>query len=346
MSDKQHIEFLFAKFKENSLSEEEFKILLDYFDRSESESKIKSLMDKQWRYIKKIPSNGPDIEATARYKKILYAIEENQLDWSKRNRKIARRSSSVSLKIIGIAATFLLITSSLILWKINQNPNVNSTVQTEQQVIQKYSGKQFVRLPDGSSVILNEGSELEFDGSFGKESRKVVFKGEGFFDISHNEGKPFIVRTGDVSTTVLGTAFNVSAYKNSDVVVTVERGKVAVGDNDNEYDKITPNQQLIVDTRTKKYRKEEVNLERELAWKNDFLILDGMTIEEAVTVIGQRYGVNVTVMNEHIKNCEINAAFMKGESLKQVLSVISGVLQAEYEIKDNSAVIKGGRSCE
>lgn len=72
-----------------------------------------------------------------------------------------------------------------------------------------------MRLPDGSTVLLNEGSELSYSTSFGKQAREVTLTGEGYFDVQHNLSKPFKVLTGNVTTTVLGTAFNIKAYPGS-----------------------------------------------------------------------------------------------------------------------------------
>lgn len=70
----------------------------------------------------------------------------------------------------------------------------------------------FIHLPDGSTVLLNEGSKLDFGNDFNTGSRQVVLTGEAYFDIKHDERRPFVVHTGKVYTTVLGTAFNIRAW--------------------------------------------------------------------------------------------------------------------------------------
>src|SRR5690606_5004009 len=73
-------------------------------------------------------------------------------------------------------------------------------------------------------------SVLNYPKEFG-ETREVHLEGEGFFDIKHDPTRPFVVTSGNLTTTVLGTAFNIRALPNDDrIVVTVIRGKVQVKD--------------------------------------------------------------------------------------------------------------------
>jgi ferric-dicitrate binding protein FerR (iron transport regulator) len=84
-------------------------------------------------------------------------------------------------------------------------------------------------LPDGTKVMLNAGSVLSYPKEFEKDIREVSLTGEAFFDVVRNEKAPFLIRTGEVTTKVLGTSFNVRAYpENGAVQVAVVEGKVKV----------------------------------------------------------------------------------------------------------------------
>jgi ferric-dicitrate binding protein FerR (iron transport regulator) len=86
--------------------------------------------------------------------------------------------------------------------------------------------RQLINLPDGSKVVLNANSKLEYPPGFSNNTREVYLDGEAYFDIAHDPGKPFIVHTGSISTRVLGTAFNINAYRSQQFVeVTVTRVK-------------------------------------------------------------------------------------------------------------------------
>src|SRR5690606_4549797 len=75
---------------------------------------------------------------------------------------------------------------------------------------------QFIKLPDGSTVLLNTGSTLDFPEAFDAQTREVRLSGEAFFNIREDQARPFVVHTGALKTTVLGTSFNVKAYEGED----------------------------------------------------------------------------------------------------------------------------------
>ncbi len=206
---------------------------------------------------------------------------------------------------------------------------------------QTYHGKQFIHLPDGSTVILNAGSELRYDSTFGLASRDVTLTGEAFFDIKHDEAKPFRVWSGAVYTYVLGTAFNVKAYPDQpEIIVTVARGKVKVCEAQRELGVVMPQQQLAVHRATLQAEPAAASDTEDLAWKDDFLIFDNTTMADVANAIGKRFGVTVRVTDQ-IRDCRINAAFMNDEDLEHILVVTSKVLHGAYVQHDNTITISG-----
>ena len=76
-------------------------------------------------------------------------------------------------------------------------------------------------LPDGSKVWLNANSELRYLSDFNADTRTVELTGQGYFEVTKNAHKPFIVKADkDYSVEVLGTSFNVSAYKDESMIET------------------------------------------------------------------------------------------------------------------------------
>lgn len=208
-----------------------------------------------------------------------------------------------------------------------------------------FTGKQFVRLPDGSTVLLNEDSELSYSTSFGKQTREVTLIGEGYFDVQQDPSKPFKVLTGKVTTTVLGTAFNVKAYPGQqEIKVTVTRGKVQVGDDQRTFI-ITPDEQIAVNTATNDFLQTNIKADKAAAWQNQYLILDNVSMAEAAKTIAEKYNVRITLVNDNLKKCRITATFLDGENLDQVLTVVSGVVQATYVMQPDGNVKIEGRGC-
>lgn len=124
-------------------------------------------------------------------------------------------------------------------------------------------------LSDGTRVILNAGTTLSYPAAFVSSQREVKVNGEAFFEVSHDKDHPFIVSAENVKVKVLGTKFNVKAYKEDDhIEVTLTEGKVGVGlgeHHDMMY--ISPGQQALFNKMKQSFSKYEVNLDYYTSWK-------------------------------------------------------------------------------
>lgn len=210
-----------------------------------------------------------------------------------------------------------------------------------------YTGKQLVQLPDGSTVLLNENSELKVGKDFGSLNREVSFVGEGYFKVAHDPSKPFIVHTGKVNTKVLGTVFNIKAYPNeSAITVTVTKGKVQVSDDQRTFGIITPNEQIAVNTATDEFVKSQVDSQNVILWQANYFILDNVTFAEAAILIEKRFNVKVIIVNEALKECVVSAWFFNNEDLPQIVDDLSTLKQATSRISNDSVIIEGGAGCK
>lgn len=201
--------------------------------------------------------------------------------------------------------------------------------QPEKQIAESEGGPavlehQVIKLPDGSVVFLNAGSSLKYPESFDdKANREVFLQGEGYFDVQHDPHKAFIVHTGNLRTTVLGTAFNIKAYpQDKNITVTVTRGKVKVSDDTKLFGIITPDQQITFDKNHQEVNQQKVDSRSAIAWADKDLFFDDITVAEAVGQLEQRFQVKVGFGNEKLKDCRFTATFVRGEDLEQILTVI------------------------
>ncbi len=203
-----------------------------------------------------------------------------------------------------------------------------------------YYGRCSIDLPDGSKVFLNENSTLSYNKNFNENTREVSINGEAFFDVAHNKEKPFIVHYEKVSTTVLGTAFNVKTdKKTASITVTVIRGKVRVEDNVELYGVITPNQQIHVDLMHNTFEKLKVNAAHVTNWKDKYLYLNNVTLEEAMDILSAQYAVKYRFADEKLKNIKVDATFHKGENLQQITTVLGRVINAQIQTEANGEII-------
>jgi ferric-dicitrate binding protein FerR (iron transport regulator) len=256
----------------------------------------------------------------------------------------AKEVSRPRIRRFAVAAAFILGLSVVGFWAIMFSNNATETIVDSEHLV-SYADRQYVKLPDGTSITLNEGSTLSYKSEdFGKVTREVFLTGEAFFDVAHSPSKKFIVHTDKVQTTVLGTAFNVNAREGR-IVVTVVRGRVTVGVAEREFEQLTPNEELSVDARTLSFNKSEVKSEQVIAWKADFLIMDSVTMKEAARIISEKYNVKVVLGDSSLNDCTITVFFVKGdETLEQVLRAVSLVKGGDYTLSRDKATING--TCE
>jgi len=126
------------------------------------------------------------------------------------------RIAAVVLIFLGIVAVVYIITGrkhTTEMVQLNNGNGASTLIKT---------------LDDGSVIYIAENSLLSFPVEFKSGSRNVELKGEAFFDIASNPGRPFIIETDEVLIQVLGTAFNVKTQNGDGFELFVDRGKVKV----------------------------------------------------------------------------------------------------------------------
>lgn len=208
------------------------------------------------------------------------------------------------------------------------------------------SQKRHLTLSDGTHVWMNSGSTLQYPQAFSGKVREVYLNGEAYFDVRHDPAKPFIVHTGQVITTVLGTAFNIKAGKGaSQVVVTVTRGKVSVADGGHLLCYLTPNEQINYNFRQHKPVKTLVNASSIIAWSYSDLQFDDLAFAEATQKLEQRFGVKIRFANESLKSCRFSGTAPGGKNLDEVLRIICAFNHASYQHERDGSILISGEGC-
>ena len=327
------IKELFLKYLQNRATWQEIDRVLDLSASDEYE--------QEWQAALKELEAGFENNATG--------IElQNEEELYRRIKSRINQKKPYLFKWISYAAAMLLV--SFISYQTFQRLNIGNK-ETEQQSAKvaetKPSGRKWLKLPDGTSVHLNTNSTLEYSGSFeGKNSREVTLIGEAFFDVAHDEAHPFLIHTGAITTKVLGTAFNISAYPDAKAItVTVARGKVMVRNESKTLAVLTPNQQLIWSTTTLTAAKTRIDAQKVVSWKLKDLIMDDITLEQAAGMLASRFKVTVLFKNEKVKRCQFTAAFLNRNDLSQVTDVLSNITGATFSLKGNLLTIDGA-GCE
>lgn len=198
-----------------------------------------------------------------------------------------------------------------------------------------------ITLSDGSIVTLNAESRLIFSKSFKGNTRTVKLKGEAFFDVKRDTGKPFIVETDNLKIKVLGTSFNVKSYPNDlKIETTLTSGKVEVIHDDKMHPvTLKPSQKAIYHKAEKKVRVEKVEPEIVSAWKYGKLIFNQTTLKNVIKDIERKYGVNITVESDSLLQYEFTGTF-DNLTLNEALQLFETSSAINYELKNKEVIFK------
>ncbi|NJD23227.1 MAG: DUF4974 domain-containing protein [Melioribacter sp.] len=201
--------------------------------------------------------------------------------------------------------------------------------------------KNIITLADNSVITLNADSKLKYPRSFLNGKREIYLEGEAYFEIQHDTSKPFIVHTGDLSTTVLGTKFNVSAFAaDKDISVSLVEGSVKVSKIEAGVEEnivlLQPAQQLLFDKEKKLGKIELFDDQETVGWKDDILKFDNQPLVKIFVVLERRFGIKFEVTDKSYYNRKITANFQK-ETLWTVTEVIRKLTGLQYKtIKENN----------
>jgi transmembrane sensor len=256
---------------------------------------------------------------------------------------LPKRKTSVWRSIAAAAAVLIISFGLYLEW-----PAIQQTlhpVQLSALKVPENLQKQ-VTLADGSQVWVNAGSELRYPKVFNGKIREVYLSGEAYFDIAHDATHPFIIHTGNVITTVLGTAFNIREDQNAHTIeVTVTRGKVSVSNGAKLLGILTPNQQISFNTTKSTAIKENVNAQQVIAWQQSDLHFEDVSFADAAAQLQQHFNVRISFSNDHLKNCRFTGTSIKGEQLDNILKVMCAFNNASYQRKADGSILIDGAGC-
>jgi ferric-dicitrate binding protein FerR (iron transport regulator) len=182
-------------------------------------------------------------------------------------------------------------------------------------------------LPDGTHVWLNARSTLVYNSDYNEDDRVVTLRGEAYFDVTHNESKPFIVRTGNATTQVLGTAFNLRWYENEPTIeLAVAHGKVSFG----------ADKKLPVSTgEAAAFHVTEQDVERchrnpnADAWRTKKLVFPGSAMRDVIRDLERYFHITINVDNPALLDPTLWVEFPDPE-LNNVLTVICYTMEMRY----------------
>jgi transmembrane sensor len=205
------------------------------------------------------------------------------------------------------------------------------------------SGQQAqLTLSDGTIIWLNSRSKLRYPGKFARKNRKVFLEGEAYFEVAHNEHKPFIVNSDLLGIKVLGTSFNFSAYPDDKTVkMTLVNGSVSVtGIHDREIVRLVPGQTAIYTRSDNKLVLTKDETELYTSWREGQFKFYKMTFGDIARRLSRNFNVTFRIENQEMNSTTFNGSFYNYESLDQILHILQKNYPFHYTITKNEVIIK------
>ena len=187
------------------------------------------------------------------------------------------------------------------------------------RLITPRGGEYAVVLADGTKVWVNAESELRYPVQFSGTERKVYLKGEAYFAVTKQVGKPFVVCVGDSRITVLGTEFNVRNYQDEVVATTLVKGAVRIHDAGRECDLLS-GQQAVIETDGIRVR--EVDTDLYTAWKDGYFIYREKTLEDIMKELSRWYDFTYDCQSEELKLMNLTAKLRKFDRVEDIFDIL------------------------
>ena len=223
--------------------------------------------------------------------------------------------------------------------------NKNSKIRYNYLTVPR-GGQFFVKLSDGTQVWLNSESQLKYPESFiDGETRKVeLVYGEAYFDVSpstEHKGAKFQVFNQSQEIEVLGTEFNIKAYKDeTNIYTTLVEGKVVV-DNGVLKQNLTPNQQSTLNVLNNNMSVAVVDVYTEISWKNGVFSFKGKSLKDIMKVISRWYDIDVIFESAELENVTFKGVLGKDQNIEEILLTIKTLsIIKDYEITNNKIILR------
>jgi len=213
----------------------------------------------------------------------------------------------------------------------------NSAVESYNTLLVPRGGVYHLSLADGTHVWLNSESSLSYPVSFNGNTRKVVLKGEAYFEVAKNPEKPFLVSTAFTDVKVLGTKFNVSAYTEDPYnAVTLAEGKVQLSgpevSSDNAPVLLKPGEQATFYKDNSQFEVTKVNTAIALAWKDGKFYFEKAPLEQILTRMARWYDFDFLFRDSALHKTRFTGVIDKNKTLTELLDIIKLTSNINYSL--------------
>ncbi len=237
---------------------------------------------------------------------------------------------------IAVAMVLIFTLAGVAYFIVNTNQPLPEKIVTNEIIKRNPKGQKLTTyLPDGSKVILNSLSNIRYKVPFNGNERVIELDGEAYFEVKSDVTRPFKVISNGVTTTALGTSFNINSKNDDFVEIALISGKVLVAASMKSVT-LNPGKSAIV-KQNGELQVQDFDYTDQVGWKDGILVFNNNSLTEIITKLEDWYGVEfkvdintITKLNYHYSGKN------KNETLDEVLHGISFVYHFEYMIQGDS----------
>lgn len=345
-NDRKQIKNIVLKYLKGTHSARELALLHEWIMDERNKHRLDQLIDElledqHLSYARKIENEEARIWNRI-YTKLNPPAYTNRpsLNQAEAHKKIPR-----VFQLRRIAATIaLLVSVGITLWFFVKN---ETTTETLKDTLISWNEKKTnagekvtISLPDGSKVKLNSLSGLRYSGNFNLLERKIFLVGEAYFEVEKNDQKPFIVVTGNIETSVLGTSFNVKSFSDSVASIAVTSGHVLVKDRDGNHTiALKKDEMANIHANNPIWHKSDFDYEKVIGWKDGILVFENEGFEGIMNRLESWYGVEFKVVGKANSDILINTTY-HNDPLSRILHGLSFTYNFDFEINEKQVVIR------
>ncbi|MEL6651026.1 MAG: FecR domain-containing protein [Bacteroidota bacterium] len=259
-----------------------------------------------------------------------------------RERQVERRPRRIGLYWTIAASVLIFVAAGVSVdWpKILKPPSQTIVPIAEEAHLQVLAGESVQAFPlaDGSTVWLNSASTLTIAADFGDSLRMVSLEGEAFFEIARDSLHPFVVLSEGIYTQVLGTSFNISAYKTEDLKVSVSTGKVSVFQKNGPKEILSPGQGLKISAQDSSWKRQTIAQAQIASWREGILHFDNTKIKDVLPIFERRFGYAFELADRQTGNCALNGE-LSISSVTGFLLSLNSLYEIDYQSDNQSKTI-------
>lgn len=318
MSDKNYIKAIVRNFMQHETSEETEQKFRQWITDPDNRREKDEALESVWMQTQAAYSHA-DEKGWERLSQEIVSQQQRQ----RRRRWLRAAVGAAAVLVLG-----LFVSQHLLLSERIEQARRDRTLC----YVTAHDSKGLFTLPDGTTVWLNGNSKLTFPEHLDGKQRRVKLEGEGFFDVTKNPARPFVVDIGRRQIEVVGTAFDVKNYAHLDYQeIVLVRGAIDIRSDGGRTVRLNPNERYTAETQGQQEFVTMVDAADYSHWMDRLLIFDNKPLKNILVSLARWYNMEFDVANN--VNLSVHLSFnVKYESVDEILRALSLITPIRYNV--------------